>query len=735
MLGNANSRSIAGGTAAVILGSIASAPAAAEPVLIEEVVVTATRRATELGSTPLSVSVMTEAALHDAAAYDIMDWFSAVPGLNYSDDGWGGHRTTIRGITSGTVTEPRPLSAWYVDDTPTVTISGTAQLGQVGAPHPQAIDLARIEVLRGPQGTLFGSNAIGGAVRFVTNPPDLSQFYSSIEADLSTTEHGSDNATISGILNVPVAKQRAALRVVAFQRDEGGYIDNVTRGIRDIDNVRTTGGRASARWQPAPALEVRFTAFAQKRDSDGLSEADPPVGPYDQARAMPEQDVETWELYSLVLDYDLSWAQLTSITSYVDRQPVLTFDITSFTELALGFTTPASTRFKDGVRDTVQEFRLASKGQGRLSLLGGIYYQAQHRAVHQDWIVPGYDEVTGGAAASFGYPDNPYHADSLASLTQRAVFGEVGLAVTPAWQLTLGLRWFRFMEDVDYYWNGLFVGGPDEFHGSYDEDGVTPKVQLSYNPNERTLVYLNAAEGFRPGGTNELTGALLEACEPDLQALGIGLPPNFESDSLWSYELGARTRWLEDRLSAHAAVFHIDWSDMQTVRLLPTCGASYAENNGRARSDGAELELTWVPIDPLQLKVAASYVDARLVEVVANVQGEKDQAIPTVPRWTVDASARGEFDWLTGLIGYVQGDYRYVSEAWNVYDKSVRTLVPSRDILDLRLGAQGKVWQVEAYVDNLFDERAVVFHNLNFLGEWQTLERPRTVGLRARLEF
>jgi outer membrane receptor protein involved in Fe transport len=717
------------------LGSLGVlAPAALAAPALEEIVVTATRYATELQTTPLSVSALTGEMLRRQGTTDIVEWFARAPGLNYTDDGWGGHRTTFRGITSGNVVEPRPLSAWYLDDVPMITISGSAQLGQIGGPHPLAIDLARIEVLRGPQGMLFGSNALGGAVRMITNAPDPGEFAGWVDAGVSTTEHGGDNYEASVVLNVPIAKDRAALRVVGYRQDFGGYIDNTARAIRDIDSGDTTGGRLSLLWQVSPDLDIELKALGQRRTADGISSADVAVGPYQQHRPAPEQDVESWELFALSIDYDLPWARLTSSTSYADRQPRRAFDITSLTANfpEVGFTITTANDYDDGVRDFVQELRLVSAAESRLSWVTGAYYQAQDRSLEQNWLSPGFDAVTGGDAAAEGYPDSPWHAEYDSSLRQRAIYGELAYELTPAWRATIGARWFDFTDDLDEFFGGLLATGLTEVHADYRESGVTPRLGLEYRASERLLMYLTAAAGFRPGGANEFTADVLEACQQDLDELGTSFPTQFDSDSLWNYEVGARMRGVEDRLAANISVYHIDWEDMQTAVLLPSCGISVVDNIGRAASDGVELEVAWLPLDSLELGLSASYVDARLAEDVPSLQAEDGERIPTVPEWTISATARQDFQLTSTISGYAQADYQYVDGAWNGLDATTRVRVPSRQLVNLRTGTKFDRWELELYVNNLFDERGVLYHN-NALFNWQVLVRPRTAGLRARL--
>lgn len=722
--------------AGLVAGLLGDLPAAAQTEdELEEVLVTARRYVTSLHETPASVTALTGESLRRSGAYDIADWQNRVPGLSFSNDGWGGHRTTIRGITSGSLVEPRPLSAWYLDDAPMMTQAGSAQLGPLNAPHPLAIDLARIEVLRGPQGTLFGSNALGGAVRQITNLPAPGAIRGWIDSDISSTAHGGDGYLVSAMLNVPLVANRSALRLVAYRHADGGYIDNDSRSIDDMDASETTGGRVSALWKVSDRLALTFRALSQKRTADGISSVDVAAGPYAQRRDAPEQDVESWEMLNFTLDYDLGWAELTSSTSYIDRQPRLTFDVTSRTARNVGFTIPTGNDYNDGIRDFVQEIRLASRSDSGLSWVAGVYYETQDRTTLQNWLSPGFDQQTGGLAAQFGYPDSPWHAEYYSNFRQRAAYGELTFRLASAWRAVVGARWFEYTEQLEDSFAGLLAGGVSESRASYDESGVTPRLGLEYRPSARTLLFLSAAKGFRPGGGNEFTADILESCQQDLDAMGVGFPPDFASDTLWNYELGVRQQWPDQNLAVSASAYHIDWQDMQTVLILPSCGVALTENVGSAVSDGLELELSWQATDSLDLSLTGSYIDARLAEDVPNLQATDGQRIATVPRWSASADARQQFSLWRELPAFVQVEVQYVGGSWNLYDTSSRVWVPSRDLVNLRAGAQWRRWEFEIYAANLFDERGVVYHNLNFLGEWQILIRPRTVGLRARVQF
>jgi outer membrane receptor protein involved in Fe transport len=707
---------------------------------LEEIIITATRREAPLQHAPLSVGALTEPDLKAIGARDIVDFFEHIPGLSYTEDSFGGYRIAIRGIAAGTFVETRPLTAFYLDETPMMTVaSGSLGNPQWGGARPQAVDIARVEVIRGPQGTLFGAAALGGAVRMITNPPDAERLFGTVEAGYSATAHGGNNGSVNGVLNAPLIEDRLALRAVGYWRDDAGYVDNSQSRRDDVNDVVTSGARLSLLWNATQDLTMTFRAQGQQRESGGLAARDIAAGEYEQIRYVVEHDDETWHLYSLELDYALPRAQLQLATSRLERDPEFALDITNFIDRFLRVFNPTTNDFHDSVEDAVHELRVSSTAGGRLSWLGGVYYQDQDRLWRQNHLSPGFDALTGGLAASFGYPDVPFRSVFSGTLRQRAAYGELSYQFNTAWQATLGARWFEFDYAVDNTIEGLLNGGFSSLRASAAEDGVTPKVGIAYRPSERALVFVNIAEGFRPGGINEYTDQQVANCSSVLTSLGIGVPPRrpFESDSVWNFELGGKTTWLDGRLAANATAYHIRWEDMQTPRTI-LCAAdamNIIQNVGKATSEGTEVELSWRPIEQLEITVGAAHSDARLAEDAPTIAGTDGERIPTVPKWTLSASVGAQFTLAGRASGFARADYRHVDDSWSDFDEAVRRLTPSRRTLDLRIGARVDNWQIELFADNVRDERGVLLHTNNIVGEWQALMQPRTVGLRASISL
>lgn len=707
---------------------------------LEEIIVTATRRETALQDTALSMTALSQAKLESIGARDIVDYFEHVAGLNYTDDTFGGFRIESRGIASGTFVETRPLSAFYLDETPMMALaSGSGASPQWGGTRPQAVDVARVEVLRGPQGTLFGASTMGGTVRMITNAPDPGRLYGSVEMGYSTTAHGGSNYKIDGFLNAPLIEDRLAVRLVGYLREDDGYIDNIARDIKDINDVSTTGGRLALLWNATSDLSITARAQRQERDSDGLNAADVAAGDYEQIRFAPERNDETWDLFTLEVDYELPWAGLKYLGSRLEREPSLALDITEFVNRILSIFNPTANDIRDSIDDTIHELRLTSNSDGRLSWVAGAYYQNQDRKWIQEWLSPGFDALTGGLAASFGYPDRLIHLETSGELRQRALYGEASYQLSPTWEATLGARLFEFDYSIDNTQDG-FLNPPSTIQASSDESGITPKLGVAYRPSDHVLIFANAAEGFRPGGTNEFTDQNVENCAGTLETLNIPVPParGYESDSLWNFELGTKTSWPDRGLEVNAAVYHVRWDDMQTTRTVD-CGIdliNIIENVGKATTNGLEFEMSWSPTAVWEFGVGLAYTDARLDEDAPNLAGEDGERIPMVPEWAFNASAAAYFPLTARAEGFARAGYQYVDSTWSDFDAAIRRRTPSRQVLDLRFGARIENWQIELFADNVFDERRVLFHfNNTFLGEWHALMQPRTIGILARVSY
>lgn len=703
----------------------------AEPV-IEEIIVTATRREVALASVPLSVHVLTDKQLQDIGALSFRDYARNVPGLFFNDDGFGGEAPKIRGVSTVQGSEVNPTTAVYLGEVP-ITHAGGGGLPY--SPDPMLVDIERIEVLRGPQGTLFGASSMGGAIRIITKPPDVANQESFLEAGVSTIKDGGTGYELRGMVNLPREDERAALRLVVFQSNTDGFIDNATLDEDDVNTNEVIGGRLAGTFLFTDRVSVTGMLMYQDRKSDGtdIDEFDDPDRM--QTRFVREPNEDEWVLYNLLIDADFGSGKLISSTGYLDRKIDTRLDVTDFFESLFVTGTTFRGLNQNDVREFTQEVRVFSDTTNRFSWLLGAFYQDQTLDFGQDFISPGFDAVTGGLASMFGPSDNLFSSRLDSGLKQFAVYGDMGFLLGAQLEATLGLRWFEI--DRDYYSSstGLINGGPSTVSGDANENGVTPKISLNYMPTDDLTVYGTIAKGFRPGGVNSPEASDLPECVAELAALGFsGFPVEYDSDTLWSYEVGARGNWADGRAHFDAAVYHIDWSDMQTGKVL-NCGLLFSENSGKASSDGAEISFTVRPSDRVEIDLTGTYIDAKLAENVPNLGGQKGDPIPGVPDFTAAIGVSYYPPPIAGLDNTIRVDYQHVGRSYSTFDSTNRITLPAYDTTNLRYSLVNERWTATIFVENLFDEKGVVYIEDSILGTWATTIPPQTLGVTARWNF
>ena len=764
---------------------------------LEEIIVTAQKRAESLQDVPLSITAISSDVLEQRSVQSFADYGNRVPNLGFANtgDGIGTSRTiSIRGISGDGVT------GFYLDETPLPD-----------SIDPRIVDIDRIEVLRGPQGSLYGARSMGGTVRVLTKQPDPSRFEGRVHLGISDTANASDeNYLADGSVNVPLADS-LALRAVGFYDREAGYFErrfcespadvaafacfpNATgdSAVGTEDNVaelESYGGALALTWEATDALAITPRFAYQKAEYNGLPLADvfagggpagypappdayvlPELSPrsFEQRRFfdIDEGGFDRWSLTTLGIRYDTSIGQLVSSTSYFDRRVEETEDQTDFIWSVL--LAPAAAAPLPGeileIKDYqrfVQEIRFASELDGPWQFVLGAFYSDTHgrlpyAAQYPPSVIPGLAAASGldqvvdeNGVPLFLNPDNPdevFGSDFRTKIEEPAAFGELSYQFTDRLKATVGLRWYEIKTTAGGYQEGLAFGGargvdPDV---STKEDGVNPKVQIDYKLTPDQMVYVMAAKGFRPGGlTPSVPQSPLLGCDAALADIGVTPEQarKFESDSLWNYELGAKTGWLENRLTVNAAVFYIDWKDIQQIVLLP-CGFQFRANAGAAESKGFELEAHARIAAGLDVSFGVGYQDAKITESGPTIpQLQPGDRVYQVPDWTGNASivythALGpSFELLTGI------DYAYVgsSESAN-NDPFNPRLRPSYDLLDARIGVSWDQYNVALIGKNLTDEHANFGDNRSIAAEVPGRPRlvtnqPRTIGLEFRAEF
>jgi len=657
----------------------ALAPEASAGPSIEEVVVTAEKRSSTIQKTPMSITALTGEQLRARGITTVDDALHAVPGVSLRSAGPGQTEIEMRGMAS--TGGNSPTVGFYLDDAP-LTPPIDATNGKVIV-DPDLYDLNRLEVLRGPQGTLYGSGSMGGTVRLLTNQPNLERFSGSINADTSGTVGGGPNGAGNLAVNLPIVEGKAAIRVVLTDKYNSGYIDRIVeepfpletnigcapagtygcaRGnvlgghvLADYRNVNwehLQGARATLLMEPTDALKITTTAFYQGITQGGGNTYDDPPGAggtlaHYQPANVKEPYSDKFALLSNTISYDLDFAQLTAATSYwsrLERNVQDTSEAYQDIYFLPNFLTSPTQSFleKDPSHQVSEEIRLTSSTGGRLKWLAGLFfsdlgasYQAYSTVQQLCFLTVG-----GCAANPTGIEyigKNPYHN------RQYAVFGEVSYAITPTLTATAGLRYFDFRNNASFNSYGTFSATgnltPTAGAVSASSTGVTPKFNVAYEPSSNLTVYGSVAKGFRPGGVNlpvPLTGP--DSCVSSLQALGLSQSPlQYNSDSVWSYELGEKARFLGNALSINGDIFYIDWKNIQEPRLLP-CGFNYTNNGGNAASYGPEVEVQYALGANFSLEAAGTYTHATLTSVVPTSGLSVGDRVLNIPLYTENTS-------------------------------------------------------------------------------------------------
>lgn len=798
--------------------SVTAAAQTAPSGALEEIVVTAQKRAENVQSVPLSMTTFGSVALEQKAIENFFDYATKVPNLAFAPtgDGVGTARTvSIRGISGDNTT------GFYIDDTPLPD-----------SIDPRVLDVDHIEVLRGPQGTLYGARSMGGTVRIITKQANLTEFDAAVHAGLSSTERTDrPNYTGDAIVNIPLIQNKMALRLSAFYDTQAGYFKRSyctdpaaamagactplsTSGVTTVKNVgeiNTYGGAASLTIKAGDAVTIAPRFMTQKATYNGFPMADVlsdptngygypvPSGPYTlpklvptsftQARFfnVPEGGYDTWDLSSLTIKWNTGAGEFVSSTAYFDRKVYETEDETDFVYAAItsncdagaveaGFCAGVGSpqpgpisELKDYQR-FAQEVRFASNLQGPVQfVVGGFYSDFHGRIPYAAYYplaqVPGLDNtLSGGFPLSWGYPGTLYGPDGPTGgypnliftqdfhteVKEPAAFGELSYQPNDAFKVTAGLRWYQVKTTSSGYEAGLATGGGPVIpspEATTTESGVNPKISLDYHINADQMLYATASKGFRPGGLVPIvpagqpgTGTDCVAALAD-QAPGTSLENtrSYKSDSLWNYEIGAKTAWLDRRVTVNAAAFDIRWKDIQQAVLL-TCGFQFITNAGAAESKGGELEVHARATEALELSLGLGYQDAKITEQGASPQPVGSPVLQ-VPDWTGNASVTYTAR-LTGDWNLVSGaDYAYVGRSFSGNNSPANPRErPSYNLLDARFAFVRGPLELALVGKNLTNEAANLGDSRSIAAEVPGRPRlfvnqPRTIGVEFRTHF
>lgn len=686
---------------------------------LEEVIVTATKRQQRLQDVPFGVSAFTTKDIERMGAISEADFLADIPGVHFNGAGARGRsQIVIRGVSTvavNTQNEQRTVEK-YLDELPL-----TDRFSSWSDPDISTFDVERIEVLRGPQGTLFGSGAMGGVVRLVTNKPNATEFQAKFEVGQAATRGGDNSNNVGAMVNVPLAQDKLAMRAVGYYTKSGGYVDNVHRQEKNVDEATTEGGRLMFSYQPTDALQFGLNALydhAIADDSSATFTSDL-AGASDEWRGVIPSDSDAKvSIYNLTINYDFPAATLTSVTTYGERDSTMSTDairgLDAFFGTGLDPNNNAAWITHDSQR-LAQEIRLASSTAGRLQWTVGGFFMDFDQDLRQ---------ILDLGPQHLLFLDDTIAVESKES----ALFGEATYRFNDRWSVTAGARWFRGEFGIQ------LVSAPAaaiQQSTPFVEDestSVTPRVSISYFPREDLHFYATASEGYRIGQANFNHGLAPEV-----------IPVAHGPDSLWSYETGMKSSWLGGRLQTNLAVYYIDWSDIVLQRNVTTPGGipwSFQDNAGEATIKGAEVELTVSPTDAIEFGTALAYNDGELQSVKAGVTALPDSTLPGTPEFAASTYAQGMATLNGELGGYLRLSHRYVGEVYgDINNEAPNTVSDSYNVYDVRAGLTYRQYEVSLFVDNVLDNDAATARAGLFFETLAYRLRPRTIGLTVRASF
>lgn len=753
-----------------------------------DIFVTAQRRSENLQDVPIAITAMPTETLDELQIDDVDDYARFVPSLSIRSVGPGFANVYFRGVSSGenaNHSASLPSVGTYLDEQPITTITGALDV--------HVFDIARIEALAGPQGTLYGASSQAGTVRIITNPPDTSRLYGAANVELNSVAHGGIGYTGEAFLNAPLS-DNAAVRIVGWYRHDAGYIDNVpftlnfpSSGIafsnaalveEDYNDVDTYGARAALRIELDENWTVTPQVMAQRQTANGSFAEERGLGPLETAQFNPERTNDRWLQAALTVQGRIANFDLTYAGAYMVRENEGRLDYVDyayfydalagygvyFADNAGNLVNPNQyIVFQDRFRRQSHELRLTSPASNPLRLVAGAFYQRQAHNIEQNYII---DNIADAITVP-GTDSNIWLTQQLRVDRDYALFGELAFDVTPDLTLTAGGRLYRYDNSLEG-----FFGFSDGYSGatgvaacfgpavvddspctnldkSTADTGFIHRLNATWRITGDHLVYATWSRGFRPGGINRR-----------------GTLPPYAADFITNYELGFKTQWADRRLTVNGAIYQLDWDNVQ-LSFLGANGLTEIRSAGIARIRGAELDVLARPTEGLTLSFGAAYNDAEIVEdfcLIANPQFDcttpanneplapAGTRLPLTARFKANARARYEFP-VGAMRGHVQATASHEGRRTRdlrLVQRAIYGDMAGYELVDLSAGIENDRWSASIFARNLFDVRGVTALSIQCneavcgdpLGVtaigpkiYSYVTTPRTIGLRLGFRF
>jgi iron complex outermembrane receptor protein len=775
---------------------------------LEEIVVTAKKQPEEISKSSLSATVLSNQEIRDRGASSFEDYLNTLPGVTYIPNRYNGSQiVTIRGVYMTSSRFNQSTTGMFIDE---IDITHTFNF-----PNLQLVDMERIEVLKGPQGTLYGSSSMGGTIRYITKKPDLNQFTSEIESKIENTEHGGWGYGFNAMLNTPVIEDKLGLRFVGYYQDLDGWIDGVghvnpmqgfimideTSAKADMNTNETIGGRGTLNWQITPQCALELVYLKHKNDNPTINMYNPNIGDLEDGSRTSEALSDNSDIYSLVVDYAASWSDIKWISTYSDLDYRALYDTSKmygggFMYHNVGQYTPAYDADCDCIRDLdgsvaghpkefwpydynrqTHELRFTNHEKSLLKWVAGVYYSFDDNTNKIQFITPGVasnfiatlreTEADSPSADSSALPrlynilenDDYYLSVRDEEIEQMAVYTHLTWPLFDFLDVNAGLRWFdvenntyytkqgyRYMTNApldpdDPHYFDLLLEAYDQNNTAetlhYEEDGIQLSSGLSYYLTDQDMLFFNWSQGFRLGGINRNIPV----------SSNIDFSNSFDSDHLDSYELGLKSLWNHNRFMLNAAIFYIDWKDIQITLMDPETRYGYMSNAGNAEVKGIEVDMRMIPAPGVQLSAGASYLDHGISEVSQNAMekgftADKGDKLPFVMDFNAYLAASYERQISKNFNGFIRGELNYIGDYQSNLNDAFFGFFEYGDFFtaNLNMGLVGDQWSLSLMIKNVLDENEVISAEpcLPYIsGDWGQVQtvKPRTCQLTFRYTF
>jgi len=768
----------------------AGALAAAEnPEVLGEIIVTARKRTENLQDVPQSIDVYTSKDLQNLAIAQFEDYATKTPSISFISTGPGTQQFFMRGVSDGSNPNVTNTSStgYFIDD------MSMSYYGSI--PDIHAYDIERIEVLNGPQGTLFGAGSMSGAVRIVTKKPDPNAFSAGIDLDAGKIDGASHNLTAEGFVNLPIVGGSTALRLSGYSLYQGGFINNLlttrtwVNGVtsnnaawagHDYNVQKIEGGRAAVRQIFSEGWQALLTYSYQSQQHRGAWDQDPSgFGNRNVSRFGPESGDNYVKTLDLHVDGDVGIADLVYASTYWSEPIRTTDEYSNYVQYSSvqPFTAANIQSFACQTGPTIQggadaysgcnvptmytvndyhterwsnELRLQAKPGGRLQWLAGLYWEKTLEKYTSFYHYPGLQPTGEAYQSQINYYNNYYSPEAASPLPeewysyisrfdylQTTEFGDLIFNLNDQWAVDFGIQHFQSNFSGSSLYAGYFWDPkvPSEYTGASHKWNT--KAALNFKASKDLLLYATFSQGFRDGGVNAGLGA---SCYAN------GAPPEFKPDTLNNFEVGWKSTDFGGRMTWNGAVYYMPWKNYQTAVFdLSICPTTFNANLGDARVYGAESNVDLKATDHLSLQASVSYNDSHLLTDTyynPNYVVSPGERLPYVPYFNYSANVRYEQPLDAGLKGYAQYDIAHKGNMWSdLREVSIhgfgRTLQPAYEISNLRVGVESPAahWTAEAYIENLFNTNAVIFTNTGNYDHRETTNEPRVYGIRLSYRF